>query len=110
MKLMITIIERGKGEHVMEVIGTYKVDYSVNFLGSGTALPSIMEYFSLSDRHKDIIFSLVADSDVRPIMEHLDKEYLISTNKTGSIVVIDLNAMNRLAYEHLLEKGINNGK
>lgn len=110
MKLLITVIERGKGERIMEIIGEYKVDYSVNFHGSGTASPSMMEYFSLTDRSKDVVFSLVADSDTVPVLERLEKEYKISTNNTASILTIDINAINRLAYEQLLEKGLDNGK
>ncbi|MCK9493031.1 MAG: hypothetical protein M0Q00_01540 [Acholeplasmataceae bacterium] len=109
MKLLITVIERGKGERVMEIMGEYKVDFSVNFLGSGTALPSMMEYFSLTDRSKDVVFSLVADSDTPLILEQLEKEFAITKNNTGSVLTINLNAINRIAYEHLLEKGTKNG-
>lgn len=110
MKLLITVIQRGQGERVMEIIGEFKVDYSINFHGSGTALPNMMEYFSLNDRSKDVVFSLVADSDTQPILDRLEKEYEISTNNTASVLTINLNAINRLAYEYLLEKGMNNGK
>ena len=75
-----------------------------------TTLPNMMEYFSLNDRSKDVVFSLVADSDTQPILDRLEKEYEISTNNTASVLTINLNAINRLAYEHLLEKGMNNGK
>ena len=36
MKLLITIIERGKGEDVTDLISKYKIDYNIIFLGQGT--------------------------------------------------------------------------
>ena len=63
MKLLITIIERGKGEDVTDLISKYKIDYNIIFLGQGTATSSMLDYFSLTNTDKDVVLSLIDDGD-----------------------------------------------
>ncbi len=106
MKLLITIIQRGKGEEVSNLISKYKVDYNVVFLGQGTATSSMLDYFSLANTDKDVVFSLVDESDEETILKQLDADFNFTKTHLGMAFTIDLTSMNRLAYQKLMEKGV----
>lgn len=63
LKLLVTVVERGKGDDVSRLLigrGHY-----VHFLclGSGTAQSNILDLLGISDLRKDIVFSFVPEDD-----------------------------------------------
>lgn len=106
MKLLITIVQRGKGEEACKLISKYKVDYNVVFLGQGTATSSMLDYFSLANTDKDVVFSLIDEANEEAILNQLNENFDFSKKPTGMAFTIDLTSMNRLAYHKLMEKGV----
>ncbi|NMA05303.1 MAG: hypothetical protein GX931_02900 [Acholeplasmataceae bacterium] len=106
MKLLITIIERGKGEDVTDLISKYKIDYNIIFLGQGTATSSMLDYFSLTNTDKDIVLSLIDEGDEDAVLNDLEEEFEFSKKHLGMAFTVDLTSMNRLAYKKLMEEGV----
>lgn len=97
MKLLITIVQRGRGDEVTNLISKCKVDFSAIFLGQGTASNTMMEYLSLVDTKKEIVFSLIDDSDEKIILDTL-----IDRKHHGSAFTMSLTSINWLAFKHLM--------
>lgn len=102
MKLLITIVQRGRGDEVTNLISKCKVDFSVIFLGQGTASNTMMEYLSLADTKKEIVFSLIDDSDEKIILDTLNKHFELDRKHHGSAFTMSLTSINRLAFKHLM--------
>lgn len=65
LKLIITIVDRGKGKHISALYRKHGVAYHFAALGRGTAKSEILEYLGVGENEKEIIFSL-ADEDTLP--------------------------------------------
>lgn len=105
MKLLVTIITRGKGEEIASLVSKYKVNYSIIMLGAGTATSSMLDYFSLANTDKDVVFSLIDESDEETVLKQLDIDFDFSRKPIGMAFTVDLTSMNRLAYQKLMAKG-----
>ena len=102
MKLLVTIVQRGKGEEVTSLISQCKVDFSIIFLGQGTASSKMLEYFSLADTKKDIIFSLIDDIDEKTVLDLLNNHFELDQKHHGIAYTVSLTSMNRLAFKQLM--------
>lgn len=105
MKFLITIVPRGMGEDVSELLSKYKIDYSVVFLAEGTATKKMLDYLSLENSHKEVIFSIIDDTDEKTILKQLDLDFGLSKKHIGMAFTMSMNAINRLGFEKLYEKG-----
>lgn len=102
MKLLVTIVERDKGEKVTTLISQFKVDYSVVFLGQGTASSKMLEYLSLEDTKKDIVLSLIDDADEKSILDTLSRYFESNQRHHGIAYTVELTSINRLAFKYLM--------
>lgn len=102
MKLLVTVVPRGRGEEALEVIGQCRVDFSVVFLAEGTASSKMMEYFSLEYTKKEVVFSFINSEDEREILDHVNENLQLEQKKQGIAYTISINSMNRLAFKNLM--------
>ncbi|HBV67115.1 MAG TPA: hypothetical protein DEF04_02225 [Clostridiales bacterium] len=76
-KLLIAIIDRGKGEKLTEFFRENKVVYNLIALGKGTAKSELLDYLGLGQTEKDIVISVMYEESVQNIMGILkDKIHL----------------------------------
>lgn len=61
VKLLVTIMDRGKGERAVEFYRSRGLPYHFITLGFGTANSQILDYFGLSETEKDIVLTLVQE-------------------------------------------------
>lgn len=106
MKLLITIVSRGKGELVADMLSTFKTDYSIIFLGEGTASNQMMEYFSLENKNKDVVLSIIHIDDEKEILSFLDEKLKLSKKRIGMAMTLPLSSMNRLALDEIIKGGL----
>lgn len=97
-KLMVSIVERGKGKALMNLYNKEGVDFHYQTIGHGTATSEIMDILGLDSKEKDVIISLAA----APAMDRL--VYLMSdalrgvVNTKGILFDFPVNAItNRIA-------------
>ena len=102
MKLLITVVLRGKGETVCKELKNYQADFSVVFLGEGTASNQMMEYFSLDSKEKDVVFSIIHQGDEEKILELLEDKFKLSEKNLGMALTLPLSSINRMALEEIM--------
>jgi len=88
IKLMVTIIDRGKGEKVADICKENNVSFNFICLGRGTANSEILEYFGLGDTEKDIVMSSVPEDRATSIVRELSKK--LQLNKPGNGIVFTI--------------------
>lgn len=66
-KLLVSIVERGKGKALMNLYNREGVDFHYQTIGHGTATSEIMDILGLDSKEKDVIISLAAE----PVMNRL---------------------------------------
>ncbi len=59
LKLLITIVERGKGQKVAEFLKTRQIPIHIICLGHGTANSDLLNYLGLGEPEKDIVLSTI---------------------------------------------------
>lgn len=81
IKLLITIVDRGKGEKVTALYKKLKVSYQLILLGQGTADSDIIDLLGLAETDKDVVLSVVEVDLVGKIFERLNED--LQFNKAG---------------------------
>ena len=61
-KLLVSIVERGKGNALMNLYNREGVDFHFQTIGHGTATSEIMDILGLDSKEKDVILSVAAES------------------------------------------------
>ena len=102
MKLMVTIIDRGKGKKLMTYYESQNVKYTLLCFGKGTASSEVLEYLGLDEAEKDIFLSIVYEEDVPKIFGTLDTELELHKAGKGIVFTIPLDSIGGMASYHAL--------
>jgi hypothetical protein len=103
MKLLIAIVPRSMIDEVSSIIGSGRLDYQTTMLGSGTATSEILDYFSLAEVERSVLFSMVDDIDIPLIFRRLTEELDFLRSGMGVAFTIALDAISKLGYQKLYE-------
>ncbi len=71
LALLITIVDRGKGQNVVDLLKKDMVLFHRIALGRGTAKSEILDMLGIGETPKDIVLSVVARSQARHAMHRL---------------------------------------
>ena len=71
VRCMVTIVDRGKGDRVVDLCRARHVAVQLVMLGHGTASAEVMDYLGLDEPEKDIVLSLVPGALVAPLLADL---------------------------------------
>ena len=80
LKLLITVVDRPKGEFYLDVISQFEVNSQLVVGGLGTANSDLIEMLGLNI-HKAVILSIAREDQVTPIMDCLEEKF--ATIKKG---------------------------
>ncbi|MBQ7871129.1 MAG: hypothetical protein IJ357_03210 [Oscillospiraceae bacterium] len=99
--LLFSIVERGKGKQLMETLSAWQIALHFQSVGFGTAPSEMMDIFGLGSKDKDIIYSFAPETPVRALMADFSQNVGSTSQYGGLLIVMKLNAINRLAAEIL---------
>ncbi len=74
LKLLITVVDRNKGEFYLDVISQFEVNCQMILNGLGTAQSEIVELLGLNI-HKAVILSVIREDMTDPIMNCLEDKF-----------------------------------
>ncbi len=102
VKLMVTIVDRGKGERIVSMCNAEGITYNMIALGHGTANSEISEILGLGETEKDIVLSIVLEDKVKGILEQITREMQLKKSGKGIAFTIGINSVDsRRSYEFL---------
>ena len=82
LKLLVTVVDRQKGEFYLDVISQFDVNCQLAVSGLGTAASDLVELLGL-EPHKAVILSVVREDLVDTIMNTLEDKFATIRNGKG---------------------------
>lgn len=92
LKLLITVVDRAKGEFFMDVLSQYEVNCQMAVPGVGTATSELVEMLGLNI-HKAVILSIVREDRVDGIMKVLEDKFTTIRGGKGIAFAVPLGSV-----------------
>ena len=92
LKLLITVVDRQKGEFYLDVISQFDVNCQMVMGGLGTATSDLVELLGL-EPHKAVILSVVREDRVNEIMNTLEDKFSTIRNGKGIAFAVSLSSV-----------------
>ena len=92
LKLLVTVVERPKGEFYLDVISQFHVNCQMVMGGLGTATSELVELLGL-EPHKAVILSVVREDMVDAIMNCLEDKFATIRNGKGVSFAVPLSSV-----------------
>ena len=92
LKLLITVVDRQKGEFYLDVISQFDVNCQLAVSGLGTATSDLVELLGL-EPHKAVIISVVREDLVDAIMNTLEDKFATIRNGKGVSFAVPLSSV-----------------
>ncbi len=92
LKLIVTVVDRQKGEFYLDVISQFEVNYQMAMGGLGTASSEIIELLGLNN-HKAVILSVAREDMVPQIMNTLEEKFETVRNGKGIAFAVPLSSV-----------------
>jgi nitrogen regulatory protein PII len=92
LKLLVTIVDRPKGEFYLDVISQFEVNSQLVVGGLGTAHSELVELLGLNP-HKAVILSVAREDQVSPIMDCLEEKFATIKKGKGISFAVPLSSV-----------------
>lgn len=102
LKLLITIVDRGKGERIAEIADIRLFHISLMCLGHGTADSEIMDLLGLGSTDKDVLLTLTPYSHIPQILADISDKMQLKKPGKGIAFILPLSGINKLTSDVLL--------
>ena len=92
LKLLVTVVDRPKGEFYLDVISQFDVNCQLVMGGLGTATSDIVDLLGL-EPHKAVILSVVREDMVETVMNTLEDKFETIRNGKGISFAVPLSSV-----------------
>ena len=92
LSLLITVVERSKGEFYMDVLSQYEINCQMLLSGKGTANSNVVEMLGLNI-NKAVILSIVREDMVDPVMKCLEEKFETIRKGKGVAFAVPLSSV-----------------
>ena len=110
LKLLITVVDRPKGDFYLDVISQFEVNSQLLVGGVGTANLHLVELLGLNV-HKAVILSVAREDQVGPIMDCLEEKFATIKNGKGVSFAVPLSSVIGVnTYQYLSNNRLGRGE
>ena len=92
LKLLITVVDRPKGEFFLDTLSQFQVNYQMVLPGMGTATSEIIELLGL-ESHKAVILSVLREDMVEEAMNTLEDKFATIRGGKGISFAVPLSSV-----------------
>ena len=92
LKLLVTVVDRPKGEFYLDVISQFDVNCQLVVSGLGTATSDVVELLGL-EPHKAVILSVIREDLADAVMETLEDKFATIRNGKGIAFAVPLSSV-----------------
>ena len=92
LKLLITVVDRPKGEFYLDVLSEFEINCQMALPGKGTARSELIDMLGLNI-DKVVLFSIVREDMVDPVMKCLDEKFTTIKNGKGIAFAVPLSSV-----------------
>lgn len=75
LKLIVTIVERGKEQKIAAMYRKHGVAYHFSILGKGTAKNELLDHLGIGETEKAVLFSLAEEERLPSLWHHLNQDF-----------------------------------
>lgn len=93
IKLLVTIMNLGKGNHAVDLYASEHLSFNYQCLGRGTASSKILDYLGIGETEKDIVFTLIPDCKIKEVMEKAAVKFNLKNPGHGIIFTVPLSGI-----------------
>ena len=97
IRLMVIILDRGKGVRAAELFASYGLPLHYGTPGRGTANSELLDYLGLGETEKDVVFSLVPGFTVPGLLQAAGEKLQLATPGKGILFTMPLSAVSGAA-------------
>ena len=110
LKLLVTVVERPKGEFYLDVISQFDVNCQLMVGGLGTAVSELVEMLGLEPQ-KAVILSVVREDLMDEVMRCLEDKFTTIRNGKGIAFAVPLSSVIGVnAYQFLSDNRRGRGR
>ncbi len=92
LKLLVTVVDRNKGEFYLDVISQFEVNCQMALAGLGTATSDLVDLLGLN-LHKAVLFSVVREDKTETILNCLEEKFETIKNGKGIAFCVPLSSV-----------------
>ena len=92
LKLLVTVVDRNKGEFYLDVISQFEVNCQLAVGGMGTAHSELIDLLGLNI-HKAVLLSVAREDKVDEIMASLEQKFATIKNGKGIAFAVPLSSV-----------------
>ena len=92
LKLLVTVVDRNKGEFYLDVISQFEVNCQMAVGGLGTANSELVNLLGLNI-HKAVLLSVVREDKVEEIMKALEQRFATIKNGKGIAFAVPMSSV-----------------
>ncbi len=96
MQLLVSIVERGKGLHLIEHYKSFKLLHHNQAAGRGTASSHLLDALGFGTSERDIVLTFGPRDTVRQLMDHLRDEDRSKLDARGIAFSLNISGMNAI--------------
>lgn len=95
IKLLFAILNDDKDKQMKLILNKNNISVQCVTHGVGTASPSVLDYFGLTETKKSIYFSIIPDYLNEKILNKINKEFNIESPGTGIAFTVPISSSNK---------------
>ena len=92
LKLLVTVVDRNKGEFYLDVISQFEVNCQMAVGGLGTANSELVDLLGLNI-HKAVLLSIVREDKMDEIMKALEQRFATIKNGKGIAFAVPMSSV-----------------
>ena len=92
LKILVTVVERSKAEFYLDMLSQFEVNLQMVMAGKGTATSELVDMLGLNI-NKAVLWSVVREDMVDPIMKCLEDKFETVRNGKGIAVAVPLSGV-----------------
>lgn len=102
IKLLVVIVDRGKGERIVSLCEAVDVTYHLIARGYGAANSEILEVLGLGETEKDIVLCAVLREKVGDLLKTIEHELELKSSGKGIAFTVAIKSVDGLrSYKYL---------
>ncbi len=104
IKLMVTIVDRGKGQRIAEVCKAEHMHFHVICFGRGTSNTEIQDYLGIGETEKDLVISLVPNFRLPSAFSTISRVVQLRKKGRGIVFTIPISGISSMLSQLMTQE------
>lgn len=106
LNLMMIVTKRKLLEPFSELLTLHQVPLVLTEFGRGTASPAMLDYLGLMETEKAVMFSLIGEPAIEPLIKDLKRKLYIDLPDNGIVITVPLHSIGGSQSMKVLTEGL----